>query len=88
MNPEQLRTRRRRLRRAAAIRRAEHRAEHRRGKRTCDTSSKVRFPSFEAAVAAALRLSQRLGRPIRAYPCACGGWHLTRVKRWTRKDTA
>lgn len=83
MNPEQGSALRRRLRTTAARRRRALRA----GKGRCKKAKKTRFPSFDAAAAAALRLSATLGRGIRAYRCEdCDGWHLTRVPRW--KDTA
>lgn len=83
MNPEQRRARRRRLARIAAARRA----AGRRGKTRCPATTKTRFPSFDVAAAAALRLSATLGRGIRTYPCEhCGGWHLTRLRAW--KDPA
>lgn len=79
MNPE---TRRAAIRRTKWLR-ATTRAEARRGKRRCTATAKTRFPDFDSAVAAALRLSVTLGRPIRAYPCmACDGWHLTRRPTW------
>ena len=82
MNPETPRLTRRRLARTAAARRQQLRA----GKTTCPATTKTRFPTWEAAVAAALRLSTTLGRPLPAYPCPdCSGGHLTRRTTW--RDT-
>lgn len=48
----------------------------------CQITRKARFPSFDAAVAAAVRVSRWVG-PLRCYPCPhCKGWHLTRLKTW------
>lgn len=48
----------------------------------CDTSRKQRFPDFDAAAAAALRVSRKVG-PLRCYECPdCRGWHFTRIKIW------
>lgn len=82
MNPERPRAVRRERARLAQARRAAHRA----GKARCQDAGKTRLRDFDHAVAAALRLSTTLGRPIRAYRCPdCGGWHLTR-RRTPPKD--
>lgn len=50
---------------------------------TCKASGKRRYPHPDPAYAAALRLSIRTGKPIRAYECPdCGDWHLTRRPIW------
>lgn len=75
MNPAPRRAVRRHEQHAAQAARDQYRA----GKRRCKTAKKTRLADFERAVAAALRLSVVLGRPIRAYSCEeCGGWHLTK----------
>lgn len=48
----------------------------------CETTHKQRFPDFDTAAAAALRVSRKVG-PLRCYPCPdCKGWHFTRIKIW------
>jgi hypothetical protein len=82
MNPQRPRATRREKTRIARARRADYRAT----KARCAPAGKTRFATFDIAVAAALRLSSTLGRPIRTYPCPdCGGWHLTR-RRTPPKD--
>lgn len=45
----------------------------------CATSGKLAFPTFDAAIASALKTSRiRGGLPLRAYECGCGAWHLTK----------
>lgn len=46
----------------------------------CPTPSKLRFPTNTAAVGSAAGASRKNERPMRAYRCQCGAWHLASIK--------
>ena len=45
--------------------------------RTCNTPNKRKLKNQTEAYKNAISLSRKSGRPIRAYRCHCGWWHLT-----------
>lgn len=49
------------------------------GRKRCGVDGKYSYPTFDAAVHAALVSTKRRGTPLRPYDCAtCGGWHITK----------